>query len=640
MCGITGILQLDGNRVNPNAVQNMTFALKHRGPNGSGEYFDPSGRYGAGHRRLSIIDLSDAGKQPYTSDDGRFVLCYNGEIFNFIEIRQELQQFGVQFRSKTDTEVVLASFIHWGPECLLRFNGMWAFTIWDNENKELFVARDRFGIKPLYYTFKQNHHFVYASETVAFQYAPHDGARNLSSNHIHKAIQSPFSLEGNGLTIFENIKSILPGHYAIVKEGANFQQTRWWNTLLEQDGSTDLSYDDQVARFRELSFDATKIRLRSDVDIATALSGGLDSSSVFGIIQNIALDEKSGLSYPESFHHAFIASFPNTPQDETNFALDVTTKYDAPHTVFEQDFAKLAGNIVSSTRSFDAIYSTPLIVANDIYRNMKENGFSVSMDGHGVDEYMYGYQGLQKLAATEALEIGNVSAAQDYLDIFNQMSLDQSINDLGQLVSSKQNSVENNIIKRAQAAWNFRIRRKYWVSPFSEPIQQRKFDELDLYALKSERELYLQFHQSMLPTILRNFDMASMAHGVESRAPFLDHRIVTMMFHLPISSKMGGGYTKRLLRDSMLGILPESIRTRKLKTGLNAPLRDWFFGALNEFALDTIHSKSFQNSAFFNGKFICKEIKKPLRNKMESNPVNWTRFWTIMNTHIVTANEL
>lgn len=639
MCGITGILQLDGNRVDPTLVQNMTFALKHRGPNGNGEYFDPSGRYGTGHRRLSIIDLSEAGNQPYTSVDGRFVLCYNGEIFNFIEIRQELEQFGVRFRSKTDTEVLLASFIHWGPECLLRFNGMWAFTIWDNESKELFVARDRFGIKPLYYIFKSNLHFIYASETIAFHHAP-DGSRSFSSNHIHKAIQSPFSLEGNGLTIFENIKSILPGHYAIVKEGTDFQQTRWWNTLFEYDANTILSYDDQVARFRELSFDATKIRLRSDVNIATALSGGLDSSSVFGIVQKIALDENSGQSYPESFHHAFIASFPNTPQDETNFALDVTTKYDAPHTVFQQDFGKLAGNILSSTRSFDAIYTTPLIVANDIYRNMKEHGFSVSMDGHGVDEYMYGYPGLQKLAATEALEMGNVSDAQDYLDIYNQMSLDQSTHELGELISSNQKSIENSIFKRAQAAWNFRIRRKYWVSPLSEPIKQRKFDELELFTLKSERKLYLQFHQSMLPTILRNFDMASMAHGVESRAPFLDHRIVSMMFHLPISSKMSGGYTKRLLRDSMRGILPESIRTRKLKTGLNAPLREWFFGALNEFALDTIHSKSFQNSAYFNGRYISKEMEATLRNRMESDSINWTRFWTILNTHIITTNEL
>jgi asparagine synthase (glutamine-hydrolysing) len=272
MCGIAGIWQLDGQRVERTTIERFISALAHRGPDGEGVLKEDEGRLALAHRRLAILDLSAAGDQPMRSPSGRYDITYNGEIYNFLELRAELEQHGFRFRSDSDTEVILAAFERWGPDCLPRFNDMWSFAIWDRLWRSLFLARDRFGVKPLYVLIGARR-FAFASELKAFLHL--DGFDPVAET---QALQARLAGNFSDHVLLRGVESVPPGHYLEVTTKGT-RRRRWWNTLdhlvsVPQDLAT------QAEEFRELLFDACRLRVRSDVPVATSLSGGLDSSSV------------------------------------------------------------------------------------------------------------------------------------------------------------------------------------------------------------------------------------------------------------------------------------------------------------------------------------------------------------------------
>ena len=272
MCGIAGIFHLDGCPCDAMDVQRITDALAHRGPDRSGIHTD--GSVGLGHRRLAILDLSEGGKQPMSLLDGRYWITFNGEVFNFLELRKQLERLGQIFHSETDTEVIVAAYHHWGADCVLKFNGMWAFAIWDSQRRELFLSRDRFGIKPLHYL-SEPRRFVFASELKSFLHLQDFAARE-NEEELRRALTTRG--ESEEATLVQGVKLLRPGHNLLVSTS----RTRiwcWWRTL---DHLTDIPkpFSDQAERFRELFFDACSLRLRFDVPVATCLSGGMDSSSI------------------------------------------------------------------------------------------------------------------------------------------------------------------------------------------------------------------------------------------------------------------------------------------------------------------------------------------------------------------------
>src|SRR5574343_1778894 len=228
MCGISGIYHLNREKIDLSELQSFTDSMLHRGPDASGYELLDQSTLGLGQRRLSILDLSDSGRQPMYYAEGRFCITYNGEIFNFLSIREELKSFGHSFKSDSDTEVILAAFMQWGPLCLKKFNGMWAMAIWDDLNKELFLARDRFGIKPLYYVNEENKRFMFASETRAFKFLK-SYTRRHNQELLNLNLVDPYAIEGLGYTIFDNILQLLPGHFMTVKRNEKLVQRRWWN---------------------------------------------------------------------------------------------------------------------------------------------------------------------------------------------------------------------------------------------------------------------------------------------------------------------------------------------------------------------------------------------------------------------------
>lgn len=613
MCGIAGIWNFKDRVLPIETLKRFTDSMLHRGPDAGNYCLLNNETLGLGHRRLSILDLTDTANQPMTYGDKRFTIVYNGEIFNFLELKSELESHGFTFKTRSDTEVILAAYIHWGKNCLYHFNGMWAMAIWDNHSKELWLSRDRFGVKPLYYQFQKDLQFAFASETNAFKEL--DGFnRTFNDENLLLCIQDPFLLEGYGKTIFSGIQSILPGHWISLKQDGSLTENHWWQTG-NQLQKVPEKYDDQVEMFSQLFEDACKLRLRSDVPVGTALSGGLDSSAVYCMLHKLKHQNYITERLPGQWQKAFSAIFPGTEQDEQTYAAEVVDFVGGNVEWVSQQSYSLVDKILSSTRQLDFIYNTPLFMGSDIYAGMRKNGIVVSLDGHGVDEMMYGYGFAVKQMADWYVH-SNISIAESYWNIYAEMYADKPVQPS---VYSAQKTI--------QQSFPFRLKQRI-----------KKITSFSGAKTSARDILYNQFHYTMLPTILRNFDKMAMQNSIEIRMPFMDFRLVSFVFSLPESSLLGEGFTKRILRDAMKGLMPENVRTRKLKTGLNAPMQSWFGCELKTFLLDEVNSSSFQQNPLWDGKEWFDFVSIKIKNN------NWSfndaiSFWTVFNAHLLVSHE-
>jgi asparagine synthase (glutamine-hydrolysing) len=561
--------------------------MVHRGPDGAGyELFDNE-TLGLGQRRLSILDLSEAGKQPMSYADGRYWMTYNGEIFNFIEVREELQLLGHYFKSDTDTEVILAAYAQWGKACLDKFNGMWAFAIWDEQEKTLFLARDRFGIKPLYYVHQPGNFFAFASETRAFKFL--EGfRREVVEDLMLLNLKDSYAFEGLGYTPFKDILQLLPGHcMTITREKESVQQKRWWHIEDHLHKEIPSTLEAQAEKFYELFRDACRIRLISDVPVATALSGGLDSSAVYSVVYEILQKESLGRVNKDS-QRAFSAIFPGLPQNEKDYADDAASFIGVQVNYIETDFSNLSETIEKETELCDFISTSPITAISAVYKGMRQQGITVSMDGHGVDEMLYGYRDMAYSLYNHSLRQGTSSQAEAYAgvlaNLYHPQDQEKQVAKFHQALAEKQ---------QRESSLLYKLKRKI------KPISQRAgFLPVNLLSLSDrpydfskkplpERMVYYEFFQHTLPALLRNFDRASMMNSVEIRMPFMDWRLVTYVFSLPTSSKIGQGFTKLLLREAMKGKMDETVRTRTFKVGIGSPVEYWFNGALKEWVLDT-----------------------------------------------------
>jgi len=652
MCGIAGIWSFK-NTVALGSIQRFTDAISHRGPDGSGYVLLNENKLAFGHRRLSILDLSEAGKQPMQWQ-GRYTVTYNGEVYNFIEIRKELEQLGQCFKSNSDTEVVLAAFQTWGKACFNRFNGMWALAIYDNESKKLLLCRDRFGVKPLYYTFKSDDYFAFASETIAFKHLDHFELTH-DENMISYAMNDPVFMEGTGRSIWKNIHQLLGGHYIEIDLSSNnIQQKRWFEIPKEHNS---ISYNQARAEFFELTESAVNLRLRSDVPVATALSGGLDSSSVYSMLYYLKSKRARAERIDYNNIRGFVATFEGTQQDETEYAKAAIDHWKGEAEFIKTDFDAIISNIESSTRLFNDITATPISVLGDVYKAMRNRGYVVSLDGHGADEMLYGYRSLVGMAIRQAITDLDIEYEKDlsntYLSMFHSA-----------LRSGEEEKLSSSLLKlKHNLSIDTRIGRikhriKQTVRPFlpgrsdvfslptsiTYPYLNRKgaldFPELSDKPITlnhyngSERELAIDFYYRNIPYNMRDFDRAAMQHGIEIRMPFMDYRLVNFVFSLDMRYKVGHGYSKRIMRDAMHELLPQKVSQRTLKTGMGAPINDWFNKPLNTYLMDTVHSQKFLQNTLWDGKGLRDMVSEHCKSK------NWEMqdaqsFWNVLNAHIL-----
>lgn len=608
MCGINGLWNLNGEPLDPRMFDRFTDTLAHRGPDGRGVYIDSQMPVALGQRRLAIIDTSDGGRQPMPYAGGRYWMVFNGELYNFLELRQELIAAGCTFTTDSDTEVVLAAYDRWGRECFLRFNGMWALAIWDREKKELFICRDRFGVKPMHYYY-DGKRFAFASEMKAFlalDWFPVE----FDEEVVAAALTRYHMIEGTERCLLKHLHR-LPGGYALtLKTDGTLTKKRWWNTL---DHLVDVPhrYDEQVTRFRELFLDACRVRMRSDVPIGTALSGGLDSSSVLCAMREIRNSNTGQDRLASDWQKAFVATYPDAVEDERKYADEVIR-----HTRVHPIYCKITPNmfldhfdeIIFQFEELSDVHVGPWMV----YKAQRENGVVVSIDGHGGDELLGGYYWNVNAAMFEALQpIPNLSRANDLYQILRDMDMDTNGNAAKRVAMGLLSDLATKVRKGKPKSSGIR-----WLH--AQPFSLTSFvSEDEKQALRGKglafQGLYEDFHYVSLPTNLRDFDRLSMAHGVEVRSPFLDWRLVTYVFSLPTGSKTGHGYTKRILRDAMTGILPETIRTRKPKGGFANPSGDWLAGKLETFLRDSVSSREFQESAIWNGRRIAMDVEQAFR---------------------------
>ena len=554
MCGIAGIVNLRGNPVDPAELSRLINLIAHRGPCGEGTWFSTRRDLALGHRRLAVIDPGEGGYQPKVSGDGRHVIVYNGEIYNFLELRRELEAKGTVFRSQSDTEVILAAWQAWGEDMLLRFNGEWALAIHDTATDDLFLARDHFGIKPLLYALSSER-FVFASEQRALARSGLVEA-SIDTDVARRLLLDPFGIEGSERTLFRQVRRLQGGHCMWLRQG-RIEMRRWWRTV-DHLPEIPNSEADRVARFRELFQDSVALRMRSDVPIGTCLSGGFDSSAV---ICAMSAHEKAGMGPRDStaWRHAFVATFPGALNDERPMAEEAAAWAEVQPNFLEIGRCDALTDLDQILDDNDDVYIGLPSAAWLIYRELRRQNVTVSLDGHGADELMGAY--LQE-GQSAAFRIRNAAAGLTSRFPLAQRGVD---------------------ILRAQM---IRRRGQYFLRgglaaiPAALPLVAEN-DELPRAWGALNRRLYRMFHSTTLPTILRNFDRLSMAHGIEVRMPFMDWRLVTYTMALPETSKSADGATKVVARRAMAGLMPESIRTARRKVGFNSPMPEWLNGPLS-----------------------------------------------------------
>lgn len=582
MCGIFGHV----GHISEHMADLCTDTMSHRGPDGRGVWRDDT--VTLGHRRLSILDLSGQGAQPMSYRDGRYTITYNGEIYNFLEIRSELQAIGHLFRSESDTEVILAAFSEWGEQCLQRFNGMWAFAIWDSHEKALFLCRDRFGKKPLFYTMIPSG-FAFASEMKALFPILSDVRPNIPLVCDASAM---FAYESTENCLVEGIKRFPAGYSGWWRDG-RLVKRRWWCTL-DHLMIVPSRYEEQVEQFRELFLDACRLRMRSDVPIGTALSGGLDSSSTISAIAYLS-GRHMGERVSSDWQHAFVACFPGTPLDERYYAQLVTSYLGIGADFLDVDPLKEISQLSDYLYLFEELYITSPLPFMATYGAMKDQGVKVSVDGHGSDEMFGGYTFDIVNALTDAgLNAGKIRTV---LDVYDGVSPQKS---------------SQFVLKPRLYRWlQWHGGRVKDAIIGNSALHDSDASHPNWHVLDTlNKALYRSTHESVLPTILRNYDRYSMAKGVEIRMPFMDHRIAAFAFSIPWQSKLRHGFSKSVVRDAMSPYMPGEVAYRKSKIGFNSPIVDWMQGPLKSFFLDTIASSAFINCPLIDPSAVAATIRK------------------------------
>lgn len=583
MCGILGSIP----SLPREKFQKGLNAIAHRGPNGEGYWSDNIVQLG--HRRLSILDLSEAGNQPMEFED--FLIIFNGEIFNFLEIRTELKNYGYVFKTESDTEVLLRAYDKWGIDGFNKFNGMWAFALYNKKDRSVILSRDRFGIKPLYYHFS-NGQLIFGSEVQALHKILGPNQEE-DANVMRSIAQGKFTWHGGTQTYLKNVK-ILPGGHFLEFRDNKIKVARWYN--LKQ-VSVPENFSDQAEQLLSLIKDACTLRLRSDVPIGTCLSGGLDSGAITAVIND--LTDK----YGNYTHKAFCASFPNTPLDEAAKAIRLAKQFNSSLDVVNilpPSPEELEAALQSCDGPMHALAFYPIW---KLYKQIRKQGIIVTLDGQGPDEMLGGYRPIPAAIRTAV----KMKDPKWLYDIYKTYSALGETKDFSSKSATKKFFAHTLLVQMPQRA--LRLTKS----------------EGDTYFANNplNNDLHQQFFIEPLPGILQQYDRCSMASGVECRMPFMDYRIVEYIFSLPVKSKVGNGYTKRILREAVKGLLPDETRLDKQKIGFNAPIVDWFTGPLKEWMLDIMSSKEYYEAPWFNGK----NKKHDFEAFLKSNKPGWKQAW-------------
>ena len=619
MCGITGII---GNQLNTSvyqtAIQKMTDAIAHRGPNSQGLWHDDT--CFLGHRRLSIIDLSEAGNQPFISQDGRYIMIYNGELYNYKDLKFELQraEHGSKnipyiFKTNTDTEVILASYLRWGTNCMKRFNGMFAFAIWDTVEKKLLIARDRLGVKPLYYQYKNNT-LVFASEIRAL----------IKSEIVDKKINPSAAAEYVQYatvhapnTILQDVLMLMPGHFLELQHNV-LSISSYWNINDYTTAKQDLSYKETCNQVTDLLTASVERRLVADVPFGAFLSGGIDSSAIVGLMSKVSSEKIQ----------TFNISFDEGEFSEAKYAKQISQKFNTQHHEIKltpTDFLKQLPEALAAIDHPSGDGPNSYIVS----KATKQAGITMALSGLGGDELFAGYDIFKRFYELEK---------KSWLNIVPAKSL------VGKFIASQKKSVQGDKTSEILALDTISGYQAY-------PINRKLFNQKDYHSLlknkyndsnfifnriknsKTDKNHILsrvslyEIETYMQNVLLRDADQMSMAVALEVRVPFLDYQLVE--FALGIKDEYKYPHTpKKLLIDALGDLLPNEIVNRP-KMGFTLPWKEWLKDDLRDFCEDNMIQ--FSKRTFVNRESVLIIWNRFLNNDPK---IAWSRIW-----HLVVLNH-
>lgn len=596
MCGICGII----GKIDKTLVKQMNDVLEHRGPDGEGYFFDD--KISFGHRRLAIID-PDGGKQPMISNDNKTVVIFNGEIYNFEEIRDSLRK-NYRFTTDSDTEVILAGYQKYHLDIFPRLNGMFALAIYDKEKKQIILARDRFGIKPLYYTQNQNY-FLFASEIKAL-FADKKIERIPNEKVIYEYLVNRIH-DNTPETFFQNIFRLMPGHFMSLDVNGEIKKIqKFWSppTVFPQT----LSPKEKIAKFKELFLKSVRSQIVSDVPLGSCLSGGLDSSAIVCTINNILQHEKIHRSGVGNRQKTFSAIFPGEINNEEKYINEVTKSTNTEHYAVTPRQEELWQDLKKLVYYQEEPFVSSGPYAQWCVAKLASQKVKVVLDGQGADELLAGYipyfgTYLKELLIRKKIFtfIKEITMSFDLIFPYAVEILKSKLGFCQQTIDMK-SILNDKFVKKYE---NYSSRKK------SNSLTERLKNDLFF---------------DCIPALLRYEDKNAMAHSLESRVPFLDNNLVDFILSLEPEFRIKNGWNKWIMREALRGLLPEKIRTRRKKVGFTTPEISWMRKSAKE--IKTIfESESFKKRSYFNQKSIKESFELYLNGKTNDSLV----FWRLIN---------
>jgi asparagine synthase (glutamine-hydrolysing) len=587
-----------------------------------------------GHRRLSIIDLSEAGHQPMCNEDASVWIVFNGEIYNFQEIKERLEKKGHLFKSKSDTEVILHSYEEWGVECLSHFRGMFAFAIWDSRLQQLFMARDRLGEKPLVY-FRQNGHFAFASEIKALLQVP-DVERKVNDTAIHDYLTYQYVPSPD--TIFEGIKKLPPAHYLLYDRDGNLKIERYWKLHFNSTHQTYPDLQELNDRIRTELEESVRLRLISDVPLGAFLSGGVDSSLIVGIMARLS----------EKPVKTFSIGFEEKEFDELSYARIVANHFSTEHHEFI-----VKPNAIEILPKLVWHYNEPFADSSAIptyyVASLTKDFVKVVLTGDAGDENFAGYPRYlrSKWVAlfTKIPEKVRKDLMPEFLRIFSSLHWrEKTLNRLADFMEKLSSNQARNYSEQIKF-FNAEEKENIYNEQFSKKLEHidsvdyliAKFEELKTGDLV-DKLLYADINSYLPEDLLVKVDIATMANSLEARVPFLDHRFMEMVAGIPSKLKLRGMKSKFILKTAFKDFLPEPILKRG-KMGFGVPLSKWFRNELKEYVYEILLDPKTLNRGYFKGEVIERLLKDHIELRYDHSARIWALLVLEMWFRIFVDNE-
>jgi asparagine synthase (glutamine-hydrolysing) len=632
MCGICGKISCDGQILDKDLIEKMSRAISYRGPDDSGTYFSHNGNnpksefgVGFGHKRLSIIDLSNSAHQPMSNEDNTVWITYNGEIYNFNELKTELERKGHVFKSCSDTEVIIHSYEELGLEAIQRLNGMFAFAVWDNQLKRLWVGRDRIGIKPLVY-FWDGKHFIFASEIKALLADP-IVSKEIDFEALYMYLT--FNYIPAPYTIFKGIRKLEPGHYLTIENG-NLNISKYWDTPLDNDAELSrLSLKDQEEEYKKnlhTALDqAVKARMIADVPLGAFLSGGIDSSIIVALMSRHA-------SRP--FKTFSIGYKDDGIYDETGYAKAVARKYHTEHREFKLSYQDMLGVLPDILSSFDEPFADSSAIPTFIVSRETRNHVTVALSGDGGDELFAGYRSYlaefwfkKYMMIPGLLREGLAERIINLLPDSRDTRCLECIRRLKKFIKGTKGSFADRVLSLKEV-FPKDVRHKILL----EKASANSDHDLSLAWVdrllsshagdRLNRILYSDLKDSLPGDMLTKVDWMSMINSLEVRVPFLDHRLVELAFKMPGCLKLKNGKTKYILKETFKDLLPPMIY-RRSKAGFEVPISRWLKNELKYLLDQYLAEDRIQNQGIFDPGIIKQLVGNHLSGKTDTSWMLW-----------------